>query len=58
MSMHLLNMHIAGVDGCHGGWLCVEQIENKVRSRVFKSFSELINGLMAASIIAIDVPAS
>lgn len=49
-------MHIAGVDGCRGGWLCVEQIDNTVRGQVFKSFSELIDALTAASIIAIDVP--
>jgi hypothetical protein len=38
------------------GWLCVEQVDNTVRGQVFKSFSDLIDGLKAATIIAIDVP--
>ena len=49
-------MHIAGVDGCQGGWLCVEQIDDRVRSRIYKTFNDLIGALSAASIIAIDVP--
>jgi len=56
MNLHLPNMHIAGVDGCRGGWLCVEQIDDMVRSRIYRTFNDLIDDLSADSVIAIDVP--
>ena len=47
---------IAGVDGCHGGWLCIEEIADTVKGRIFRTFNDLMDGLSTAAIIAIDVP--
>lgn len=49
-------MHIAGVDGCREGWLCVEEYEGRLTGRIFRSFPELLAGLPGASIIAVDIP--
>ena len=49
-------MHVAGVDGCRGGWLCLEQAGNIVRAFVRGSFSQLLECLGNATIIAIDIP--
>jgi predicted RNase H-like nuclease len=56
MNLDLPKMRVVGVDGCHGGWLCIELIDNTLSGHVFKSFSELLDGLASASIIAIDIP--
>lgn len=49
-------MHVAGVDGCRGGWLCVEENDGALRAFVAKSVNELLADLRGVSIIAIDVP--
>jgi|SRR5712692_498001 len=49
-------MHVAGVDGCRGGWLCLEQRDDAVRGHVFTSFGELLERLQSVSIITIDIP--
>ncbi len=56
MNSYTPKAHIAGIDGCHGGWLCIEEIDATVTGRVFKTFNELLDGLTTAAIIAIDVP--
>lgn len=49
-------MHMAGVDGCREGWLCVEECEGRLTGRIFRSFTELLAALPAASVIAVDIP--
>lgn len=49
-------MHIAGVDGCREGWLCVEECEGRLTARIFRSFPELLAALPGASVIAVDIP--
>jgi len=34
-------MHIAGVDGCREGWLCVDEREGRLAGHIFRSFAEL-----------------
>lgn len=49
-------MHIAGVDGCREGWLCVEECEGRLAARIFRSFADLLAALPGASVIAVDIP--
>src|SRR5258708_2795984 len=49
-------MHVAGVDGCRGGWLCLEQRDEATRGSVSRTSSQVWNPLRPATIIAIDVP--
>lgn len=49
-------MHIAGVDGCKAGWLCVEECEGRLAGHIFGSFAELLAALPGASVIAVDIP--
>lgn len=49
-------MHIAGVDGCRAGWLCVEEREGRLTGRILSSFPELLTALPGASVIAVDIP--
>ena len=49
-------MHIAGVDGCRGGWLCVEERNGGLAGHIFKSFAALLAALPTAEIVAIDIP--
>ena len=51
-------MHIAGVDGCREGWLCVEECEGRVTGRIFRAFTDLLAALPGASVIAVDIPIS
>ena len=51
-----MNKMIAGVDGCHSGWLCIMQDEGTIRAEVFPSFQELLKEVAAASVIAVDIP--
>jgi predicted RNase H-like nuclease len=49
-------MHIAGVDGCRAGWLCVEECEGRLDGHIFRSFAELLAAMPGASVIAVDIP--
>jgi hypothetical protein len=49
-------MHIAGVDGCEAGWLCVEECEGRLAGHIFSSFADLLAALPGASVIAADIP--
>ena len=49
-------MHVAGVDGCRGGWLCVDEREGELTGRIYSTFKELLNTLATASIVAVDIP--
>ena len=49
-------MHVAGVDGCRGGWLCVDERDGELTGRIFSTFKELLDTLATASIIAVDIP--
>lgn len=49
-------MHVAGVDGCRGGWLCVDERDGELTGHIFSTFKELLDALPAASIVAVDIP--
>jgi predicted RNase H-like nuclease len=49
-------MHVAGVDGCRGGWLCVDEFDGVLGGHIFESLAELLDSLPTASIVAIDIP--
>ena len=49
-------MHVAGVDGCRGGWLCVEERNGAIQGHVFETLSALLDALPTAEIVAIDIP--
>ena len=49
-------MHVAGVDGCRGGWLCVDERDGELTGRIFSTFKELLDTLSAATIVAVDIP--
>lgn len=49
-------MNIAGVDGCRAGWLCVRSQGTVVEGEVFASFTQLLDLLHTASVIAVDIP--
>ncbi len=49
-------MHVAGVDGCRGGWLCLEEKGDTLRTFVAGSFDQLLDYLGDAAVITIDVP--
>lgn len=48
---------VAGVDGCPGGWLAlVESKDGQLQARVFSRFTDLVNALPEAKVIAVDIP--
>ena len=49
-------MHVAGVDGCRGGWVCVDERDGELTGRIFSTFKELLDTLRTASIVAVDIP--
>ena len=49
-------MHVAGVDGCRGGWLCIDERDGELTGRIFSTFKELLDALPAATIVAVDIP--
>ena len=51
-----VEMHVAGVDGCRGGWLCVDERDGELTGRIFNTFKELLDALPTASIVAVDIP--
>lgn len=38
-------MHLAGVDGCRDGWLCIEERNGRLAGHVFKSLANPRPGL-------------
>lgn len=55
-SQEARTMHVAGVDGCRGGWLCVTLEGTDLKAFVCTSISDLLKATAGASVIAIDVP--
>lgn len=49
-------MHVAGVDGCREGWLCVEERNGIVQGHIFESLAALLVALPTVKIVAIDIP--
>jgi predicted RNase H-like nuclease len=49
-------MHVAGVDGCRGGWICVHQSQDIVKGKVCANFLQVIDYLGPVSAIAVDIP--
>ena len=49
-------MHVAGVDGCRDGWLCVEELNGVVQGHIYESLAALLVGLPTAEIVTIDIP--
>ena len=49
-------MHLAGVDGCRDGWLCIEERNGRLAGHVFKSLANLLDALPTAEVVAIDIP--
>jgi predicted RNase H-like nuclease len=50
---------VAGVDGCHGGWICVlRNVEQPYHERAFlaKSINEVLSHIEDPAVIAIDIP--
>jgi predicted RNase H-like nuclease len=48
---------VAGVDGCPGGWLAlVEYKDGQPEARVFSRFTDLMDALPEAKVIAVDIP--
>jgi predicted RNase H-like nuclease len=48
---------VAGVDGCPGGWRAlVECKDGQPKARVFSRFTDLVNALPKAKVIAVDIP--
>ena len=48
---------VAGVDGCPGGWLAlVEYKVGQPKAQVFSRFTDLMNALPKAKVIAVDIP--
>jgi len=52
------SLHVAGVDGCRGGWLCVLAASGRrpLTARVAGSLGVLLHELPWETLIAIDVP--
>lgn len=52
------NLWLAGVDGCRRGWVAALMRPNgsDAHIRVFKNFSELLEGEDAPEIVAVDIP--
>lgn len=49
-------MHLAGVDGCREGWLCIDERDGELTWRIFSTFKELLDALPTATIVAVDIP--
>lgn len=49
-------MHLVGVDGCREGWLCMEECEERLTGRIFRSFTDLLAVMPGALVIAVDIP--
>ena len=49
-------MHVAGVDGCRGGWICVHQDQGLIEEKIFEYFQQVIDYLGPESVIAVDIP--
>jgi predicted RNase H-like nuclease len=49
-------MHVAGVDGCRAGWVCIHQSQGMVRIKVCETFLQIIDYLGPVSAVAVDIP--
>lgn len=49
---------IAGVDGCHAGWLAISRSlkDDEIDSKLFLSFTELMSNLPTQMFLAVDIP--
>jgi predicted RNase H-like nuclease len=50
--------HVAGVDGCRGGWLCVASADAgaPLAALVAEAFDALLDWLPAETVVAVDMP--
>src|SRR5437667_176553 len=51
-----MGVHVAGVDGCRGGWLCVDETDGTVRGNIFESFGQLLQSRPTVLVFAVDIP--
>ena len=49
-------MTIAGIDGCKGGWLCIEELNDGLRAFIASNISDAVDQLPPRCLIGIDTP--
>jgi predicted RNase H-like nuclease len=49
-------MTIAGIDGCKGGWLCIEELNDGLRAFIASNIIDAVDRLPAGTLIGIDIP--
>ncbi|MGA0100216.1 MAG: DUF429 domain-containing protein, partial [Steroidobacteraceae bacterium] len=49
-------MTLAGIDGCPAGWVAAIQADTEVELRLASRLKDLVAGLPARSLLAIDMP--
>lgn len=49
-------MTLAGIDGCPAGWVAAIQADTEVELRLASRLKDLVDGLPARSLLAIDMP--
>ena len=49
-------MTIAGIDGCKGGWLCIEELNDGLRVFIARNIRDAVDLLPLGTLIGIDIP--
>ena len=49
-------MTIAGIDGCKGGWLCIEELNDGLRVFIARNIRDAVDLLPPGTLIGIDIP--
>lgn len=49
-------MTIAGIDGCKGGWLCIEELHDGLRAFIASNIRDVVDQLPPDSLLGIDIP--
>lgn len=49
-------MTIAGIDGCKGGWLCIEELNDGLRAFIASNIRDAVDRLRPGTLIGIDIP--
>lgn len=49
-------MTVAGVDGCKGGWLCIEEPNDGLRAFIASNIRDVVDQLPPDSLLGIDIP--
>ena len=49
-------MTIAGIDGCKGGWLCIEELNDGLRAFIASNICDAVHQLPPGTLIGIDIP--